>query len=126
METRARLLLVLAGLPEPETNINICDVNGHWLARGDLVYLAYKIVLEYDGDLHRTSKSKWRSDLAVRDRLRELGWTVIVLTADDLYLRPLQTVWRIRDALVRRGCPARPIDPGWEQHLPPRRAGSWS
>ncbi|VXC29593.1 hypothetical protein AERO9AM_60011 [Aeromicrobium sp. 9AM] len=36
-ETDVRLVLVLAGLPEPLINVNVFDDAGSWLARGDLV-----------------------------------------------------------------------------------------
>jgi hypothetical protein len=38
METRLRLLIVLAGLPEPEVNVIVRDENGDWELRFDLCY----------------------------------------------------------------------------------------
>jgi len=77
--------------------------------------VAQRIVIEYDGLLHFTNVRKRRHDQIVRDRLRQLGWEVIVLFADDVYARPLQTLWRIQDALRERGHPAVPpeLDRGW-------------
>jgi hypothetical protein len=54
-ETRLRLCLVLAGLPTPECNIVIGDGNGP-IGRVDLVYVAFKIIIEYEGDQHRTDR----------------------------------------------------------------------
>ncbi len=121
METRVRLLFVLGGLPCPEPGAEILDEFGHWVATVDLRYGAQKLVVEYDGDLHRTSRRKWRHDLYVRDRLRRLGWEVIVLCADDLFARRRDTLWRVRSALRERGHPMVPgdLDPEWEQHFLP-------
>jgi hypothetical protein len=47
-ETWLRLCLVLAGLPTPECNVVIGDDNGP-IGRVDLVYLAFKIIIERHG-----------------------------------------------------------------------------
>jgi hypothetical protein len=86
-ETRVRLMLIRAGLPEPELNLNVFDEAGGWLARPDLAYRHLKIAIEYDGDHHRTDKNQWRRDRARDNNLRDNGWIVIPLTADD----PVQT-----------------------------------
>jgi hypothetical protein len=120
METRVRLLLVLAGLPCPEPGGEILDEHGQWVATADLQYRAQRIVIEYDGELHHRRRRKWRQDLSTRDLLREMGWEVIVLTAEDVFGSPLSTVLRVRDRLAARGHPQVPthVDPGWETHFP--------
>lgn len=52
METWLRLLIVVAGLPEPVTNLNVHDASGRWIARPDLLYPAYRVAIEYDGYHH--------------------------------------------------------------------------
>jgi hypothetical protein len=52
-ETWLRLCLVLAGLPMPECNLIIGDDQGP-MGRVDLVYLEYRLIIEYEGDQHRT------------------------------------------------------------------------
>ena len=47
-ETVTRLLIVRAGLPEPEVNGAIFDRFGRKLATGDLVFRAYRVLVEYD------------------------------------------------------------------------------
>jgi len=98
-ETELRLLLVLAGLPEPEINGRIVDDDGWCIAECDLVYRAARVVIEYEGDDHRTSKAIFRNDVHRYERLRDLGWRVIRVTADDLRMRPQETVERVRAAL---------------------------
>lgn len=51
-ETRARLLFVRAGLPEPLVNANLYAVGGGWLGEGDLVWPGRRVVAEYQGDHH--------------------------------------------------------------------------
>ncbi|HZC27155.1 MAG TPA: hypothetical protein VE287_09020 [Actinopolymorphaceae bacterium] len=122
MESRLRLLLVLAGLPCPEPGLEILDDHGQWVATADLQYERARIAIEYDSDLHRTRKRKWRHDVAGRDRLRELGWQVILVTADDIYVRPHRTLERVHDALRLRGGEGVPrfLDPRWREHFAPR------
>jgi len=95
MESRVRLLIVRAGLPCPIVNLDVFDASGRWIARPDLSYPDLKIAIEYDGDHHRTEKQQWRRDRQRDESLRHAGWIVITLTADDVFLRPQETVRRI-------------------------------
>jgi hypothetical protein len=101
-ETLLRLLLVDAGLPEPEINYWIYDDHGQFLAESDLVYIEEKVVLEYEGDHHRTDVVQWRKDIARRESLEDAGWRVIRVSADDLDLYPDRLIARIRKALSRQ------------------------
>ena len=104
METRTRLLIVRAGLPEPECGKDVHADDGYgWLARPDLRWLELKVAVEYDGDLHRTKQRKWRNDIGRRKALEDDGWRVIVLTADDIFTYPEETVSGIRRVLIERG-----------------------
>lgn len=67
----------------------------------DMTYPEARIAIEYDGDVHRTDPRTWRRDIARKQRLEELGWRVIVVTADDVYLHPARLVTRVRTALRR-------------------------
>jgi len=99
-ETLVRLMLRFARLPEPEVNGVIADTLGQFLARGDLVFRAWKVVVEYDGAHHRTDAHTWAHDLRRRELLEAAGWIVIVITATDLS-RPTEVVTRVHEALVR-------------------------
>ena len=103
-ETRARLLLLRAGIPEPECGKDIFGDDGTaWLARPDLCWMDAKVALEYDGDTHRTDRRQWRDDIARREVLEDHGWTLVVVTADDLRHRPGTIVRRVERRLVRAG-----------------------
>ncbi|WP_136642300.1 hypothetical protein [Subtercola vilae] len=54
-ETSLRLLLVRAGLPEPELNVDRFDDDGTFIGRADLFYRQWMVVVDYDGDQHRTA-----------------------------------------------------------------------
>ena len=101
-ESVLRVIIVLAGLPEPECNYNLFDAEGRFLARGDLVYPDYKVFLEYQGDQHRTDRAQWRSDIRRIGRLEDHGWQVLQFTDDDLR-DPAALVARIARRLRARG-----------------------
>jgi very-short-patch-repair endonuclease len=101
-ETALRLMVMREGLPEPAVNQRIYDPSGRFVAEGDLVYPDHRVLLEYEGDYHRTDLRQFRKDIHRRERLVELDWWVIRITSDDLALRPEETVARIAATLRRR------------------------
>jgi hypothetical protein len=104
METRLRLLLVRAGLPCPEVNVLVRDGRGRVVAMPDLAYVAERVAIEYDGDVHRTDRATWRRDIARRQSLEALGWRVVTCTADDVLRHPARPVdWLRRHLESSRG-----------------------
>lgn len=101
METRLRLIIVDARLPEPVVNIPALSDAGEFLALPDLSYPELKIAIEYDGDHHRTDPAAWRRDIERRQRLEEAGWLIITATADDVIRYPHRVIARIRAARAR-------------------------
>jgi hypothetical protein len=99
METRVRLLIVLAGLPSPELQVLIRDHAGRIVARADLGYESARLAIEYDGALHWAQR---RADDRRRDLMRELGWDVLVVSSEDYYQTPGLIVAKVRGALVKR------------------------
>ncbi|GAA1989007.1 hypothetical protein GCM10009718_28280 [Isoptericola halotolerans] len=99
METRTRLLLTSAGLPCPLVNEVVRLGDGTYVKRCDLLYPAQRVVIEYDGDQHRTDKEQWREDIRRRRWLEEIGFTVIVAVADDVVRDGTRLVGRTRQAL---------------------------
>lgn len=101
-ESLLRMLVVDAGLPEPDPNLPVVDpVTG----RRRLLDLAWKdamFALEYDGDEHRTTKGRWREDENRRDELSALGWTLARANGDDLQ-QPERILVRAARALRERG-----------------------
>lgn len=103
MESRLRLLLILAGLPEPQVGQVIHDADGGWLAEPDLSYPDLKIAIEYDGQHHLTDLRQWRRDIRRRENLERDGWLLRVITAHDLLYAPGTVITRISHDLHTRG-----------------------
>ena len=100
---RHGLLLVGAGLPEPELNIAINGPSGEFLARVDMLYRKYRVVVEYDGDQHRTDQSQFDRDLARLDDLTAHGWRVVRIGGRALFRDPQDVIARVRRALTAGG-----------------------
>lgn len=84
-ESRLRLQLHDAGLPPPAVQYEVRTAYGALVARLDLAYPDLLLAVEYDGrDFHTTPQAQ-AHDRARRARLRRLGWTVVVLTSEDVY-----------------------------------------
>jgi hypothetical protein len=110
-ETRVRLVLVDGGLPCPETGVNVFDDAGGWIGRPDLAYLVLRLALQYEGDVHRTNKKQWRTDILRDEVMQDHGWDVVRLTADDLRRKAAlcDRVWhRMQRQAARLGVPLPP------------------
>ena len=121
-ETRLRMLIVLAGLPEPEVNVIVRRGNDSWRRRFDLCYPRLKLIVEYDGRHHQSDLKQWSSDILRREELEAEGWRVIVVNADALYNHPAETLHRISAALGDRGARLpRPTPAAWHRDFQGRK-----
>jgi hypothetical protein len=100
-ETWLRLCLVLAGLPMPECNVIIGDDQGP-MGRVDLVYLEYKLIIEYEGDQHRTDRNQWNHDIDRQEDFARDHWTLIRVTSERARW-PRQVVRGVYKALRANG-----------------------
>jgi len=98
METRLRLLLVLAGLPTPELQRELHDEAGHFVGRADLYYPRNRLVIEYDGSVHRDSLA---DDDRRQNRLVGAGFRLLRFTARDVMRTPDRLVSQVRSAIAR-------------------------
>ena len=105
-ETRLRLLLVHAGLPRPETQIEFRDRQGRVRVRVDMGWREWRVVVEYDGVQHWTDPRQRSWDIERIALLEESGWKVIRVGADMLS-RPDAIVRRVAATLQAAGCPLR-------------------
>lgn len=94
-ESKLRCILIDAGLPEPQLNIDLFDTWGRFLGCVDLAYPDAKIAIEYQSVLHST---RYAHDVERLAALRAAGWTVIEVTA-TLLQHPEILVSRVRAAL---------------------------
>lgn len=99
-ETRLRLELIAAGLPEPAINHHVFD-RGTRIAMVDLAYPERRLAIEYLGDHHRTDRAAYREDIHRRERLMAAGWNVVFITADDLRQPLPRAVLLVRRAYAR-------------------------
>jgi very-short-patch-repair endonuclease len=99
METRLRLLLVLAGLPHPRSQVSLRDDFGHFLARPDLYYPDARLAIEYDGATHRESLA---ADNRRQNRLIDAGYRLLRFTAGDVLDAPAAVVSMVGRALQAR------------------------
>lgn len=97
MESRARLMFVRAGFPEPEVNAALTDQAGEWLAEGDLVWREQRVVGEYQGADHASRRGRSR-DASRRTSLEGEDWTVLEIWAEDVLLGGRRTACLLRFA----------------------------
>lgn len=95
MESRLRMLLVLAGLPCPEVQFTLVD-DRHVIARFDLAYPAARLAIEYDGEGHVDDLDR-RRDI----RTGRLGWYTARFTKRDVAV-PDATARSVRILLAER------------------------
>jgi hypothetical protein len=101
-ETRLRLALVDAGLPEPSLNEPIVDYWGRSWHSPDMQYKDYKLAIEYEGDHHRTSEQLAR-DIRRAEQTAAIGWLERRVSKEDMYGDAQAAVAKIRTALRSQG-----------------------
>lgn len=124
METRVRMLLVLAGFPEPVVNFKVRDEHGHVVMRFDLSFPTVRVVIEYDGRQHADSHAQYDRDIERREEIDGMKWRVVVITAPGVFQDPERTLHRVRSILRERGLPGLPtrFDDRWRTHFSVRAA----
>ena len=100
-ESETRVLLEFADLPAPEVNFDIVE-NGAFLACGDLVYIAWKLVVEYEGRQHAEDIGQFNKDIGRYKQLRRRHWDYEQITQESLR-RPREMVRSVHGRLVERG-----------------------
>lgn len=102
-ETLLRLAIVVAGLPEPDVNVDVRDAAGRFIGRGDLVYRRWRVVVEYDGDQHRTSTAQFDRDVLRLEGFAAAGWTVVRVSGRSFFGQRDACLARVRRALSEAG-----------------------
>ncbi|WP_404384305.1 hypothetical protein LL946_02120 [Knoellia locipacati] len=117
-ETKLRLLLVLAGLPEPEVDIRIHDADGTVVFRIDLGYRAAKLAFEYDGRWHDEDEQPAMDESRRQYLSIEEGWRFEIFVAKDVFETPEATIERAAAALEAVGVRIdRPLSDAWRPHF---------
>lgn len=99
METRLRLIVVLAGLPRPQAQVSLHDDSGRFVGRPDLYYPKHRLALEYDGATHRESLT---ADNRRQNRLINAGYRLLRFSAADVLSARDSVVSLVRQALDAR------------------------
>jgi hypothetical protein len=120
MESRLRLLIVLAGLPEPEVDHRILDADGQLIYRFDLSYPKYGLIIEYDGRQHADSTEQWHHDLGRDEDLDDWQVRRLVVVSSGIYNTPAKTLCRITKAMRQRGMTVPQLSDEWRRHFPSR------
>lgn len=100
-ETRLRLLLADAGLPEFVPNCPVDDILGRpvWT---DLGCVAFRTCVEYDG-LHHLTPEQQAMDAYRDQRVTEAGWRQVKINRIDMEHGPRWVASRVKQALRKQG-----------------------
>ena len=105
-ETRLRLTLVRAGLPEPALNEVVWGVAGAPVLWPDAAYPKWRIALQYEG-AHHNGDDQYLRDIRRADTAALSGWLEVRLSRLDLAGDYPAAVRKVRAALESRGWRAR-------------------
>jgi hypothetical protein len=111
------MLLVLAGLPEPDVNLVFRDEAGEVLRRADLAYRRARVSVEYDGRQHAADDVQWAGDIARREQFDGWGWRTVVVTSPGLWREPEATLERVVRVLRQRGEHVRVTSQEWRRYF---------
>ncbi|SJN09178.1 hypothetical protein FM113_05475 [Leucobacter sp. 7(1)] len=99
METLLRLLMVAFGIPELPLQVDVHDALGRWIGRCDMAELERRIIVEYDGEQHRTSDEQYTRDANRIAAAQDAGFRVLRFRWSDVTRTPRATAQRIAAAL---------------------------
>ena len=94
-ETRTRVIIVRAGLPEPAVNLLVRGESHRFTYYLDMGYKDERLGVEFDGSVHVGDVRQMNIDAARRRDLQDEGWMIITVTSahlrePDQFLRPLE------------------------------------
>lgn len=98
-ETVTRLLIVEAGLPEPQVHPRIVIDGEVW--HPDLGYPELRIAIEFEGDGHREER-QWHVDIDRYAGFEAAGWSIVRVTRRHMSRRGAHFVDRVRAVRARR------------------------
>lgn len=102
-ETRTRLVLVRAGLPRPSTQVYVYDDAGQFIARCDLGWERWRVIVEYDGEGHWADRAARTRDIRRYSAIRKLGWRVVQVNSELLAECPDEVIADVLSELRAAG-----------------------
>ncbi|WP_133434064.1 hypothetical protein [Aeromicrobium phragmitis] len=128
-ESRWRMRLAFAGLPAPAVNAPILDRSGAQVAIGDLAYLRWRTVAEYEGEQHQRDRAQYLTDITRYGDFRDLGLDYVQLTRETPAVNGVLAVYRALRANGYAGPPPA-FGARWRSLGAPlsrvARSGAWS
>lgn len=100
-ETRLRLALCCAGLPEPELNMGTVLRSGV-VRQPDLAYPEHRVAVEYEGAVHSDAAQVIR-DIAREEDFGGAGWILVRISKRHMENDARAAVAKVRAALSSRG-----------------------
>jgi len=101
-ETKLRLVIIRAGLPEPVIGHTVINSDGQFVGTPDLSYVEEQIAIEYEGEHHRTDPRTYEDDIIRRELFEDAGRLVIRVTKAHLAGQHHWLTQRIARALAER------------------------
>lgn len=97
METRSRLLIVRAGLPEPKLNEPLHDAAGGWIAEVDFLWEEERVVGEYHGEKSHAGPEAREADAAKRMLVEDHHYAYVEMFKRDIFIegRRVQLLLRL-------------------------------
>lgn len=83
MESRMRLTIVRAGLPEPAIRHTVY-FEGFFVGTPDLAYVRERVALDFDGSLHLTDERVYIDDVERRALFEDADWRYLTITKNHL------------------------------------------
>jgi hypothetical protein len=100
-ETRLRLALEYAGLPEPELNQRT-ELSAGVVRQPDIGYAEYRVAVEYDREGHSEAAQIVR-DIAREEDYSRAGWLLVRISRRHMQHDAQRAVRKVRAALLSRG-----------------------
>jgi very-short-patch-repair endonuclease len=101
LESLLRLLLFLAGLPQPKVQVPVRHAGGMYY--GDLGYPDRKLILEADGKDHHSQWAQVMNDMARQNVIVLDGWTVLRFSWRQVLYQPDVLIRTVSRALAVGG-----------------------
>jgi hypothetical protein len=95
-ETRLRLLIVRAGLPEPTVGYRVIEA-GAFIGTPDLAWVDKRVAIEYEGSHHWTNRDVYEEDIHRRELFESVRWRVVLVTGRQMS-RSASLIGRLREA----------------------------
>lgn len=103
LESHLRVLIVLAGLLRPTSQLAIYDKDGVFIARVDLAWAQLRLVAEADGFDYHADRESFRRDRERDNALQCNGWLVLHFSYERIHGDPDGVLADILDAMRRLG-----------------------